>query len=66
MEQCNTVGGFIKEDVGFNVFRQQPKNREHETSHTDKLQNVANKSVGDGSISDWYMGFNISLVYHTL
>lgn len=25
MEQCDTVGGFIKEDVGFSVFRQKQK-----------------------------------------
>nr|KAJ0187609.1 hypothetical protein LSAT_V11C900471690 [Lactuca sativa] len=56
------VYGILHDQYGeFFISRQQPKNREHETSHTDKLQNVANKSVGDGSISDWYMGFNISL-----
>ncbi|KAI3506639.1 hypothetical protein L1887_21199 [Cichorium endivia] len=56
------VYGILHDQYGeFFISRQQQKTLEHDSSHTGNIKKMANKSVGDGSISDWYMGFNISL-----
>lgn len=51
MDQCNTVGGFIKEDIGL-MFLCNNKKISNMNLLTDELQKMENKIIGDGSITD--------------
>ncbi|KAL4558866.1 hypothetical protein LXL04_037070 [Taraxacum kok-saghyz] len=57
------VYGILHDQYGeFFISRQHEKDLENESSsHSNKIQKMGKKSGGDGSISDWYMGFSISL-----
>ena len=53
----------LKQAIGFNIFRQEDKDREHDSSHKNVLEKFASMSIDDASLTDWHLGFHISLVY---
>ncbi|ERN00256.1 gamma-tubulin complex component 4 isoform X2 [Amborella trichopoda] len=57
------VHGILQDPYGeFFIRRQQDKEFEHSSSHSDPLyKKLAHKSLEDGSITDWHMGFHVFL-----
>ncbi|URE26796.1 Spc97 / Spc98 family [Musa troglodytarum] len=43
------------------IQRQDQKNEGHELSHHDDITNLMQKSTDDGALTDWHLGFHISL-----
>ncbi|XP_024982197.1 gamma-tubulin complex component 4-like isoform X1 [Cynara cardunculus var. scolymus] len=59
---CWMLYGILHDQYGeFFISRQQEGKSENEMTHIDNIQKMAQMSVSDGSLNDWYMGFNISL-----
>ncbi|KAJ0878346.1 putative gamma-tubulin complex component protein [Helianthus annuus] len=59
---CWMVYGILHDQYAeFFISREQKKNSEHEPSHTNNIQKMAHVSNSDQSLSDWYMGFSISM-----
>ncbi|KAI3805912.1 hypothetical protein L1987_21800 [Smallanthus sonchifolius] len=59
---CWMVYGILHDQYGeFFISKQQKRNSEQESSHTDNIQKMAHGSNSDQSLSDWNMGFSISL-----
>ncbi|KAJ9543178.1 hypothetical protein OSB04_022885, partial [Centaurea solstitialis] len=59
---CWMVYGILHDQYGeFFISRQQERKSENESTHANNIEKRAHKSVSDGSLIDWYMGFNVSL-----
>ncbi|CAL9130281.1 unnamed protein product [Musa textilis] len=56
------VYGILQDQHGeFFIQRQDQKNEGHELSHHDDITNLMQKSTDDGALTDWHLGFHISL-----
>ncbi|KAI7757131.1 LOW QUALITY PROTEIN: hypothetical protein M8C21_029484 [Ambrosia artemisiifolia] len=59
---CWMVYGILHDQYGeFFISREQKRNSEHESSHSDNIQKMGHVSNSDQSLSDWYTGFSISM-----
>ncbi|XP_059625659.1 gamma-tubulin complex component 4 homolog [Cornus florida] len=45
----------------FFISRQEDRDAEHDSSHPDVLEKLAQMSTNDTSLTDWHLGFHISL-----
>ncbi|THF93899.1 hypothetical protein TEA_026723 [Camellia sinensis var. sinensis] len=43
------------------IQRQEDRDTEHDSSHSDMLEKFARMSTNDASLTDWHLGFHISL-----
>ncbi|KAF5931360.1 hypothetical protein HYC85_032233 [Camellia sinensis] len=43
------------------IQRQEDRDTEHDSSHSDMLEKFAHMSTNDASLTDWHLGFHISL-----
>lgn len=62
----NLEKGCLKQGIDFLIFRQEDRDAEHEPSHEDMLEKLAHMSINDASLTDWHLGFHISLVNQTI
>ncbi|CAL5352289.1 unnamed protein product [Camellia sinensis] len=56
------VYGILNDQHGeFFISRQEDRDTEHDSSHSDMLEKFARMSTNDASLTDWHLGFHISL-----
>ncbi|KAI7982616.1 Gamma-tubulin complex component 4 [Camellia lanceoleosa] len=56
------VYGILNDQHGeFFISRQEDRDTEHDSSHPDMLEKFACMSTNDASLTDWHLGFHISL-----
>lgn len=56
------VYGILQDQHGeFFIQRQDEREVEHDSSHSDMLEKLARMSTDDTSLTDWHLGFHISL-----
>ncbi|KAM7521465.1 hypothetical protein LguiA_011367 [Lonicera macranthoides] len=56
------VYGILHDQYGeFFISRQEDKDREHDSSHKNVIEKLAGMSINDASLTDWHLGFHISL-----
>ncbi|KAL7172120.1 hypothetical protein ACSBR2_031755 [Camellia fascicularis] len=56
------VYGILNDQHGeFFISRQEDRDTEHDSSHPDMLEKFARMSTNDASLTDWHLGFHISL-----
>ncbi|KVI12459.1 Spc97/Spc98 [Cynara cardunculus var. scolymus] len=55
------VYGILHDQYGEFFICEQEGNLERDSSHTNMTEKLARMSVNDGSLSDWHLGFHISL-----
>ncbi|KAA8543087.1 hypothetical protein F0562_021418 [Nyssa sinensis] len=56
------VYGILHDQHGeFFISRQEDRDTEHDLSHPDMLEKLAHLSTNDASLTDWHLGFHISL-----
>ncbi|KAL6957900.1 Gamma-tubulin complex component 4 [Sarracenia purpurea var. burkii] len=59
---CWMVYGILNDQYGeFFINRQDDRDTEHDSSHPDMLEKFTRLSTNDLSLTDWHLGFHISL-----